>query len=66
MLPHRNPLLASARTVVEVVVEYTVRGERRTKSFTGPKAVSQSKAFYSAKLKAGAEPKIVAANRGHP
>ncbi len=66
MLPHRNPLLASAKSVVAVTVEYTARGQRRTKTFTGPTAVARSRAFYRAKLAAGAEPKLVAANRAHP
>lgn len=66
MLPHRNPLLASAKFVVAVTVEYTAHGQRRTKTFTGPRAVTQSRAFYRSKLMAGAEPKIVSANRAHP
>lgn len=66
MLPHRNPLLASAKSVVGVTVEYTARGQRRTKTFTGLRAVAQSRAFYRAKLKGGAEPRIVTATRAHP
>ncbi len=66
MLPHRNPLLASAKFVIEVTVEYTARGQRRAKTFTGPKAYSASRSFYLAKHRAGAMPRIVAANRTHP
>lgn len=66
MLPHHNPLLASAKSVVAVTVEYTAHGQRRSKTFTGSRAVAQSRAFYRAKLKGGAEPRIVAANRAHP
>ncbi len=66
MLPHRNPLLASAKSITSVSVEYTARGRRVSKSFIGPAALPRSRAFYNAKLKAGADPRIVAANRAHP
>lgn len=41
-----------------VTVEYTANGQRVKKSFTN---VSESRRFYTAKMKAGAEPKIVSA-----
>jgi hypothetical protein len=58
-----NPLLNSAHRVVRVEIEYTRRGARVRKVFAGPRAVPDSRAFYRAKLKAGADPKVVGAAR---
>lgn len=44
-------------TVTQVTVEYTAKGHRVTKTMTDREARS----FYKAKLKAGAEPKVVSA-----
>lgn len=40
---------------VEVIVEYDARGRRVTKAFTNH---YEARRFYSAKLKAGASPKV--------
>ena len=63
---HNNPFLMSAKTIVSVEVEYTSKGARVVKIFTGARAVSASRAFYKAKMVAGATPKVVGASRNHP
>lgn len=58
-----NPMLASANRVVSVTVEYDRSGTRVTKTFEGPRAVAASRAFYAAKLRANANPKVCGAAR---
>lgn len=60
-----NPFLAKSNSVTAVAVEYTGRGGVRVvKQFAGPAAVSASRTFYRAKLKAGKTPRVVSAARG--
>lgn len=59
-----NPLLAKSSAVSAVSIEYSVNDVRIRKAFRGPKAVADSRGFYRAKLRAGADPRVVGAGRG--
>ena len=49
----------AAPKVNPIGVEYTARGERVVKNFPDPYSARR---FYAAKLKAGADPKVVKVN----